>query len=356
MQSRDFVASGVGWILGILLACSQTPTVEPATRIESVPPIQVAFPSPPDAAIELERTFCFGSCPVFTVRLEGDGTVRWEGRSYVGATGVRTTHVPPFEARYLFDRFRALDFLRLEPRYGVRDDDGPMEILRLRVGEECKTVENDSIGGRLDSGGREIEGWQTPDELIALREAIESILGLERWIRVDEPIEARSSDFANEAFGLSADALGSMQVELESGGDEDWSSGYRILLRGDGEVRWNGRDHVRELGERTAAIPVEHVRWLLHRFERVGFFDLHDVDLGPARTCCPSSLRLRLPGREHAVDFRTPAWPPIRGQHPDATYRTAIDCVALANTIRVLVRADRWIGRGGDLIERPKPR
>ena len=90
------------------------------------------------------------------------------------------------------------------------------------------------------------------------------------------------------------------------------------------------------------------MRWLLHRFERAGFYELADPKLGLARTYFPASLRLRIPGRTHAVLFRAPDWPTIRGLHPDAAYRTAIDCGALARTIRVLVRADRWIGRSWD--------
>ena len=296
---------------------------------------------------------CLGECPAYTVTLESDGTLRWKGRDHVGA-GERTTHVAPFEVAYLFDRFREIDFLRLEDHYGIEDPDGTTEILRLRIGEERKTVANDSMGGRIDGEGREIEGWRTPDELLALGEAIENVLGLERWIRMNGTIESRSSDFASEAFGLAADDLDSVSIELESTGEDERSSSYRIALRGDGTVRWNGLDHVRELGERSTSIPVEQVRWLLHRFESAGFFEIHDLDLGGSRSCCPCSLRLRLPGREHAVSFRTPARPSIVGYRPDATVRTAIDCVALAGTLRVLVRADRWIGRGWDRVVRSK--
>jgi hypothetical protein len=355
VSSRTFVRSR-SWILWIPFVGLQTPTTEPASSARKDPSPAIASPPPPDASIELERTTCFGSCPAFRVTLDSDGSLRWKGRSSVGAIGQRTTHVAPFEVAYLFDRFRAIDFLRLEDRHGPFDGDAPTEILRLRIGEEHKALEDDSIGGRIDGEGREVEGWRTMDELLALGDAIDSMLGLERWIRMNGTIEPRSTDFATEAFGLTADALELVSVELESVEDGGRSSDYQLILRGDGTVRWKGLDHVRELGERAGSIPVEQVRWFLHRFETAGFLELQDVDLGAARSCCPCSLRLRLPGREHAVCFRAPVWPATEGHRPDAVERTAIDCVALAGTLRVLTRADRWIGRGWDRVVRPKPR
>ncbi len=292
-----------------------------------------------DATIELERTMCFGTCPSFKVALDADGTVRWKGGSYVGALE-RTTHVPPFEVRYLFDRFLAIDFATLEPRYGVTDDDGPTMILRMRSGDLRKAVELNSTVGRIDGDGREIEGWQAEEELIALGGAMESVLHLERWILTKDPIEPRTSDYTSEAFGLSTEEIGAARIELTSESDERGSTSYRIVLRGDGRVEWEGRAHVREIGARTSAIPVEQVRWLLHRFEEAKFFERSNPE-----SDFETSITLRLPGREHGVGFRMPKRPTLTW-YPDSIHRTAIDCDALARTIRVLVRADRWIGWG----------
>jgi len=290
------------------------------------------------------------------VALDADGSVRWKGRAHVGAIE-RTTHVPPFEVRYLFDRFRAVDFSRLEARYGSDDPDSSMMLLRMRTGNDRRSVEIGPTAGRIDSDGREIEGWQAEEELLALGQAIESVLGLERWIRMNEPIDPRTSDDASAAFGLSADELAAVRIELVTETEEHEASSYRIVLSGDGHVEWNGRACVREIGERSDAIPVEQVRWLLHRFDEARFFELSDPDFGAAGACCASSLALQLPGRHHAVGFRVPTWPPP-GRHPDSTYRTAIDCEALARTIRVLVRADRWIGWGWETLpgHQAKPR
>lgn len=353
MSSRAIIGSRP-WILWVPLAVCTTPA-SPGVQGPQVP---VASPAAAAAAIELERTGCFGSCPSFTMALDDDGTVRWNGRGSVGAKGGRTTRVPPFEVHYLFDRFRAVDFSRLQPRYGSDDSDSSMMLLRMRTGDDRRTVEIGPTAGRIDSDGREIEGWQTEEEVIALGDAIESVLGLERWIRINEPIEARTSDYESEAFGLSSEAFAATRIELATESDEHGSpSSYRIILRGDGSVEWEGRTCVREKGERSSTIPVEQVRWLLHRFEEARFFDISDPEFGPARTCCQSSLALRLPGREHAVAFRVPIWP-SPGKHPDTTYRTAIDCAALARTIRVLVRADRWIGWGWETLpgHEAKPR
>jgi hypothetical protein len=347
VSSRAIVGSR-SWVLWIPLALLQKPAAP------AVPGPQPPVASQPSAVatIELERTLCFGTCPSFVVALDSDGTVRWKGREYVGALE-RTTHVPPFEVRYLFDRFHAVDFAGFEARYGSDDPDSSMMLLRMRAGDVRKSVELGPTAGRIDSEGREIEGWRAEEELIALGDAIESVLGLERWIWMNDPVERapRTTDYSSEAFALSADDSRSARMELTTESGERGTSSYRIVLCGDGRVEWEGRSCVREIGQRSSAIPVEQVRWLLHRFEEAKFFELAEPDFDAAHTSGDRAVRglttlaLRLPGREHAIRFRVPSRRPLTW-YPDSTHRTAIQCDALADTIRVLVRADRWIGWG----------
>jgi len=47
------------------------------------------------ARISLERRPCFGTCPVYTVTLEGSGVVRFEGVRFVKDTGTSVGTVPP---------------------------------------------------------------------------------------------------------------------------------------------------------------------------------------------------------------------------------------------------------------------
>ena len=66
---------------------------------------------PAEVSIRLERSGCFGSCPVYDVTLSGTGEVRYEGRKYVKQTGVHISQLPQAWVLRLVDRLLAVRFL-----------------------------------------------------------------------------------------------------------------------------------------------------------------------------------------------------------------------------------------------------
>ncbi len=48
-----------------------------------------------EVVITLERTACFGSCPVYTITILEDGTVQYEGDRNVTATGYQVSEISP---------------------------------------------------------------------------------------------------------------------------------------------------------------------------------------------------------------------------------------------------------------------
>ncbi len=61
--------------------------------------------SPPDGPlgpgdyVELQRGPCFGSCPVYSLRIYADGRVNWKGEQNVQVAGEQTAAVPVAGAR-----------------------------------------------------------------------------------------------------------------------------------------------------------------------------------------------------------------------------------------------------------------
>ena len=47
-----------------------------------------------DVVITLERTPCFGTCPVYTLAVQGDGTVVYEGKDFVKTKGIMEISIP----------------------------------------------------------------------------------------------------------------------------------------------------------------------------------------------------------------------------------------------------------------------
>lgn len=48
-----------------------------------------------NVAITLERTACFGTCPIYTLTIYEDGTVVYNGERFVDVTGEQTAQIPP---------------------------------------------------------------------------------------------------------------------------------------------------------------------------------------------------------------------------------------------------------------------
>jgi hypothetical protein len=70
-----------------------------------------------DIEITLERGMCFGTCPVYSVSLFGNGPVLWKGEKYVAVMGNVTAHMVPHAIGHLYDQLITSGFLDLEDNY-----------------------------------------------------------------------------------------------------------------------------------------------------------------------------------------------------------------------------------------------
>lgn len=130
-----------------------------------------------DSRVTMQRLPCFGTCPVYTVDITADGTVRFSGENFVDSTGTRTAAIAPDSATALMQELIARGFHDFADRYtqeakecGSYHTDAPRVILTLRAGGRVKTVEHDY--GCSDA----------PDELRGLQERVDSVAGVRRWV------------------------------------------------------------------------------------------------------------------------------------------------------------------------------
>ncbi len=101
----------------------------------SIPPPEAVQPTD---FVELERKPCFGSCPVYTVQIRGDGQVHWQQRS-LGPAGADTT-ASPAEARALLEKLRTGGFWSLCGSYSIGATDGDMVITTVHIAGQEKRV------------------------------------------------------------------------------------------------------------------------------------------------------------------------------------------------------------------------
>jgi ankyrin repeat protein len=153
-------------------------TAEIEEYIDLVPPERppkshVAAPAlRPDSkvTITLQRTGCFGSCPLYTVTVSTDGIV-FEGGGYVVASGKHQDTVDPDEVRKLAKRFVAADFYSMDAMYRAGVTDNPTYVLSIAIDGQAKKVV-DYVGS-----------WEgMPAVITELEDEVDTFAQTQRWI------------------------------------------------------------------------------------------------------------------------------------------------------------------------------
>lgn len=130
---RIFLIAGA---IVLLYGVPWTPVLEP------VPPTDLD-----DTAIVLDRGPCNGSCPIYTVRICGDGTVHYEGHEFTRVTGYRQLEIPRERVREILDTVYETDFYRLRGGYSVPITDLPSTRVTVKIGFRSRTVDEYGGGG-----------------------------------------------------------------------------------------------------------------------------------------------------------------------------------------------------------------
>ena len=82
----------------------------------------------------------------YSLRITGDGTVEYEGRSYVVVDGKHRGQVTAGEFRALVEAFRTADFFSLDDQYNSGTTDVAWTATYIQVGDHSKKVDADPVG------------------------------------------------------------------------------------------------------------------------------------------------------------------------------------------------------------------
>ena len=120
-----------------------------------------------DIEITLERLGCFGTCPIYSVTIDGNGTVTYDGTRFVKTLGMQTYQIPQDSVEKLVELVYQKNYFSLNERYEARATDLPTIITTVRVGNETKTVENYGGAGpeRLSEVERAIDELSDSESL-----------------------------------------------------------------------------------------------------------------------------------------------------------------------------------------------
>ncbi|HET9191240.1 MAG TPA: ankyrin repeat domain-containing protein [Vicinamibacterales bacterium] len=136
---------------------------------------------PDDFLLTLERTACFGDCPVYTVTIDARGNVAYEGKASVRVTGKATDRVPVARVRDLLDTIERIGFFKLSEQYReIRNPDGTLTI----VTDLPTTFVTVTMAGRT----KRVEDYVgAPPDLRELEREVDAVANTRRWLRIDGP-------------------------------------------------------------------------------------------------------------------------------------------------------------------------
>lgn len=129
--------------------------------------------------ITLERTACFGSCPMYKVEIFADGKVVFEGKDFVKRKGRAQGRITKSAVQQLVREFNRLNYMNLQDEYnpdGPNCPEGwtdmPSAITSLEWKGRKKTI-------RHYYGCR---GAKVLDQLTALEKKIDQVAKTKRWV------------------------------------------------------------------------------------------------------------------------------------------------------------------------------
>ena len=123
--------------------------------------------------LTLERSYCFGSCPVYRLTVWGDGKLAYFGKDHVKTKGRVLSHVSPEQLRSLIEAFNRASFFELQDSYSNHQVcDLPSASVSLKTILKEKKVYH-YLGDAA-----------APSRLTRLEEEIDEIVGTSQWVKI----------------------------------------------------------------------------------------------------------------------------------------------------------------------------
>jgi hypothetical protein len=156
-------------VLLSLLACARNePAATPADRSTSS-----AAPAP---AITLERTACFGGCPVYTISVSPSGEVQYDGRAHVRKVGAATGKVPSQLVDALLSELERGGYFTFAERYT-----SPEPACGRYVTDSPTIITSVTLGGRTKQITHDYGCGAVPGALTVLERRIDEALNSGQW-------------------------------------------------------------------------------------------------------------------------------------------------------------------------------
>jgi hypothetical protein len=117
--------------------------------------------------IGIERSGCYGTCPIYTFIVKSNGAFRYNGIKYVQREGDFTGTIPVWHFHQLAQYIKDSGFVELEDAYTRGITDNPTTYTTVMMNGKRKTVKNYANAG--------------PTRLWAIEQLIDDLMNKARW-------------------------------------------------------------------------------------------------------------------------------------------------------------------------------
>ena len=104
-------------MLGILLACGITKKEDPS-EIKLI--------------IALQRTACFGTCPIYKIEILSDGSGIYTGTRFVENIGVKKFSISKKQLNIILTQAETIDFTNMQDEYSAPISDLPTTFIQIK--------------------------------------------------------------------------------------------------------------------------------------------------------------------------------------------------------------------------------
>jgi hypothetical protein len=212
--------------------------------------VVTAQDSEANVAITLERTPCFGTCPVYTVTIMDDGSVIYEGQNFVETMGEQTSEIDPETVASMVEAFANAGYFEWDEAYDTQSvsDLPTVTTSVMRDGETHRIV-------------RYTGDSSAPLALSYLEWWIDVMTNSQLWTGVQ-------SDITNIATGGNTPI-----ITLQRDACFGFCPVYSIALFEDGTVVFTGIANVDTLGVQVFETDAIAITSIAQRAQSFGYFD-----------------------------------------------------------------------------------
>lgn len=202
--------------------------------------------------ITLERTPCFGACPVYSVSIYDDGKVTYNGGNFVEVTGEQTSEIDPATVTLMVEAIEKVGYFDWDEAYNTRT-----------VSDLPTVTTSVTRNGQTHRIVRYAGDDSAPLILPYLELWIDEMANTELWTGVHPEI----SNIPN---------MNPIIVTMERGACYGFCPVDKMVIFGDGTGIYMGIANVDNIGVHTFEVESGIIPNLIERAEIFGYFDWKD--------------------------------------------------------------------------------